>query len=306
MVRCLKTKTGFTLVELLVVIAIIGVLVSLLLPAVQSARESARRMSCGNNLKQLGLALHVYHDMVQSLPPGYVWSADDPLVGGWGWGALILPQIEQSALYDAINTNVNRMPMNPTDETRMILNGFLCPSDDSAGMGNLNSRRNGHAKSNYLGNMGVANSINTAHHDIFPARTTPQDAQAKKFYAKGIFFSSQSPNNPTRLRDVVDGTTNTFLLGERNWSGSSGSGPAGGIWAGAYEANKAAGVVAACNATDRMLNGIDNFAFASTHPGGGQFSMVDGSTRFISENIDGNIYEALATRKGQEVISSGF
>src|SRR5258708_2555504 len=126
------SRRGFTLIELLVVIAVIGVLVGLLLPAVQQAREAARRMSCRNNLKQIGLALHNYHGSHNVFPPGYVsnFDASGTDTGpGWGWAAMILPQMEQRPLFDAVNFNTPiEAPSNQTNRLGVV-GGFLCPSD---------------------------------------------------------------------------------------------------------------------------------------------------------------------------------
>src|SRR5690606_19265562 len=101
------------LIELLVVIAIIAILIALLLPAVQQAREAARRSTCKNNLRQIGLALHNYHDAHDTFPPGYIWASWAPEGPGWGWPTMILPYLDQAALYQLLDTSVNRMPEDP-------------------------------------------------------------------------------------------------------------------------------------------------------------------------------------------------
>ena len=132
--RPTHSRGGFTLIELLVVIAIIAVLIALLLPAVQSAREAARRIQCTNNLKQLGLALHNYHDAVQVFPPGYVaarrfFDAETDTGPGWSWASMILPQLDQGPLFSAINFSLPvQAPANAT-AARTNVAGFLCPSD---------------------------------------------------------------------------------------------------------------------------------------------------------------------------------
>src|SRR4051794_14067209 len=131
-------RPGFTLIELLVVISIIAVLIALLLPAVQAAREAARRSHCVNNLKQIGIALHNYHDVMGVFPPGYVSAqspGSNPLTGGndtgagWAWGSMILPQIEQDSLFHAINFSLSVSPAANNTVSLMRINAYLCPSD---------------------------------------------------------------------------------------------------------------------------------------------------------------------------------
>ena len=138
-------RRGFTLIELLVVIAIIAVLISLLLPAVQSAREAARRAQCVNNLKQIGLAMHNYHDTVGSFPPGGINGSDSWAGTWWDWPAFILPQMEQAPLYNAINfslQNINQLDANAANDPqvtvwRSVISSYLCPSDPAAGTGKV-------------------------------------------------------------------------------------------------------------------------------------------------------------------------
>ena len=130
-----KRRRGFTLIELLVVLAVIAVLVSLLLPAVQNAREAARRVSCKNNLKQIGIGLHLYHDTFATLPPGYIANfAKEEDEKGWGWGAFLLPYIEQSSLYDALDPDAQSLTNVANDAEygqwlRTSLQLYVCPSD---------------------------------------------------------------------------------------------------------------------------------------------------------------------------------
>ena len=130
----MKRSRGFTLIELLVVIAIIAVLIALLLPAVQSAREAARRMQCVNNLKQIGIALHNYHDALSILPSGYIAASkfidgETDTAPGWSWASMILPQLDQPPLYSSINVYLPIQAAANTTSTQTILSAFLCPSD---------------------------------------------------------------------------------------------------------------------------------------------------------------------------------
>src|SRR5271166_430496 len=130
----MKRSRGFTLIELLVVIAIIAVLIALLLPAVQSAREAARRMQCVNNLKQLGIALHNYHDALSIFPPGYIAASkfidgETDTAPGWSWASMILPQLEQASLYSSINVYLPIQAGANVTATQTIVGAYLCPSD---------------------------------------------------------------------------------------------------------------------------------------------------------------------------------
>lgn len=217
-----RSVRGFTLVELLVVIAIIGILVALLLPAVQAAREAARRMSCGNNLKQIGLALHNYHDKFKSFPPARVRSANHALEpSAWltnntSWHARILPEMEQQPLYDRIDwtlMNGSTSHANHAAVRATVLPMYRCPSD--GGKGNFpwtdkatNVRYTGSAA---LTSDGPTNYVGCVGHDVLV-----QAAAA----TRGIFARSQVDMNTrigtgtTSMADVIDGTSNTLAVSE--------------------------------------------------------------------------------------------
>ncbi|WP_166825689.1 DUF1559 domain-containing protein [Thalassoroseus pseudoceratinae] len=277
-------KRGFTLIELLVVIAIIAILIALLLPAVQQAREAARRTQCKNNLKQIGVATHNYHDTYKSFPSGWIQSrTSGTLEPGWGWGALILPFIEQGNLHEQMGVSTVDFDLvdgtddgtaSPTPETETVLDAYRCPSDTG---GELNSNRGGHAVSNYIGVYGSCcrDNLNAGN---------------------GMFWS----NSSVRMRDVEDGTTQTFMIGEINRDEPE---RRGGIWAGYYTNGKYGGVVwQTDNTAADVINGTSNFTFSSKHPGGAHFLAADGSTHFVSENIDGVMYERLGNRKDGQVV----
>ena len=235
--KLIKRRLGFTLIELLVVIAIIAVLIALLLPAVQQAREAARRTQCKNNLKQIGLALHNYHDSYNRFPPGFVF---DPNRGQasygknmWGWGALILPMLEQATLYNNCNFSqgffggLTAAGTDQVDTPVTSLHGpeitalpaFKCPSDrglpttfyrgDGAG-GGSNSRALGGA-STYVGVNGGILALNTG----TPAAPVWSDFTSPQMLtAQGGTFGG---NSRVGLRDMTDGSSNCFVIGEKRF-----------------------------------------------------------------------------------------
>jgi len=206
-------RLGFTLVELLVVIAIIGVLVALLLPAVQAAREAARRSSCGNNLKQIGLSLHNFHDTFLNLPPGQINDDNDR----YGWPAYILPFIEQDNIYNQlVDAGVLFYPTGNTPNTdslrpetqirqnhassvcKTTLDAFMCPSDVLSEVNN-----DGYGKNNYCGNVG-------------PQFANFGCASEKGNVQEGplVFSNDNVATYVVKFRDVTDGTANTIMVGE--------------------------------------------------------------------------------------------
>ncbi|MFM7152179.1 MAG: DUF1559 domain-containing protein, partial [Gemmataceae bacterium] len=199
-----RTK-GFTLIELLVVLAIIGVLLGLLLPAVQKVREAAAKIQCFNNLKQVGLALHSYHDVNGHFPPGYVSafdSAGNDTGPGWGWAAHILPQIEQDNLFRLIDFKQPIEAMVNTQPRTTIVKTFLCPGDNSPQQafpvgprsinGQLLSTLCTVAPANYVGNYGIGEP---------------------GVDGDGLFFR----NSKVRIGDISDGTSSTLMAGERSF-----------------------------------------------------------------------------------------
>lgn len=284
-------RHGFTLVELLVVIAIIGILVALLLPAVQAAREAARRSQCKNNLKQIGLGLHLYHDVYRTFPPGYIFNArrypGDR--SNYSWCALLLPFIEQSAIHDQLQPNLPESLLQALGNPAKLqviqspLSVFLCPSDPSQELNvdrpldqsGLNITV---ATSNYVGNHGMLN-------------TCPS--------ARGIFCA----HSKVRLADITDGTSNTFLAGERVTRDLRGTGKHGAaIWVGAIQAlggilpdESPVGFHGAARYQMQTGDRADSpgslpaFCFSSEHKGGALFAMSDGAVRFVSETVESQI-----------------
>ncbi|MFN3152465.1 DUF1559 domain-containing protein [Bremerella sp.] len=294
---------GFTLVELLVVIAIIGVLIALLLPAVQQAREAARRMSCSNQLKQIGIALHNYHDTFGKLPPGIVTSNQTC------WLTHILPQIEQSPLYDQIDSvgafnepweDVTAMvSTGATPLAKTVIDGYICPSDTGDGINKrLGSSPNQFGKSNYIG-------VFSAYYNSTNATATNGSGGSDR---QATFYD----NSDTAFRDITDGLSNTIIVAER--AERKGSGPTGSLWIGYH--NDFGGSISggisqfqvrlrmerSSNDTDYNINGNSNYNPSSNHPGGAQFLRGDASVVFLPETINLRTQAALGTIDGGEVI----
>jgi len=292
---------GFTLVELLVVIAIIGVLVALLLPAVQAAREAARRAQCTNNLKQLGLALHNYHDVNRAFPPGNIAHWTGSVVNGWGWTwhAKLLPFIEQNSLYDEIGSHMNTDTGGSTDAwvvlacEETVIPAFQCPSHPN---GNLSYSGQGNDQiSNYNGVCGT-NTFNSDHTD---------EMSDVGFRGDGIFFL----NSSIGFRDIIDGSSNTFIVGEVQvkLADNMPGGDRHYIFSPSGDGNPPTDVSEYLIGMERgefgdPINSGGEEAAGSYHPGGCLFLFADGSTSFISENINEIVYQALSTRAKGEVI----
>ena len=299
-----RATRGFTLIELLVVIAIIAVLIALLLPAVQQAREAARRTQCKNNLKQLGLALHNYHDTYLIFPLAMyldIWStAPTAIDSQWGWSVMLLPYIDQAPMFNQLLVGPNTFEQAANDPIRLkmlttALPAFICPSDPEQG---VNRNRPFLQKSS----GGLCNGM------ILP--NTVQFGKSNYMCCNGNHDSDgifPSGGGRVGIRDITDGTSNTIMVGERSSPRYARqtvpTGPWAGVWAGQeltctgltnvwclagktefqMNSGKNSDVVGSTTASDQPLVG-----FGSTHTGGAQFLMADGSARFISENIQWN------------------
>jgi prepilin-type N-terminal cleavage/methylation domain-containing protein/prepilin-type processing-associated H-X9-DG protein len=320
----MRARRAFTLIELLVVIAIISVLIALLLPSVQAAREAARRVQCTNNLKQLGVALHNYHDTVGTFAPGYL-SAVDPVTfdndgPGWGWGARSLNQVEQTTLFNNINFVLGiEFPANQTARTT-VLAVFLCPSDafrqdiftvvDSSTSNTMpGAPICPVASSNYLGSIGTGDPSS-----LYPFIIDDDDQPPGRDNGNGLFFRNHSVN----IAQILDGASQTFAVGERSQNLSRAS------WTGAVtsaavplvallgeaglDPEGGGALVLAHTGEGHGPNSPSGLAhgdqYWSLHPGGANFLFADGSVHFIKEVVGFKVFQALATRNGAEVLSS--
>ncbi|WP_261342936.1 DUF1559 domain-containing protein [Gimesia algae] len=311
MMKRLTAKRGFTLIELLVVIAIIAILIALLLPAVQQAREAARRSTCKNNLKQIGLALHNYHETHRSFPQMHVENIRnttyDPDTDSYlAWSVMLLPFMDQSSLYNQINMNAPwRANYTGTPPqlalVKTILPAFNCPSDPMEG---LNTNIGSWGKSNY------------------PAIYSP--CNIKPGATAGSCYAGPFNNHAvTRMRDFTDGVSNVIMVGERTTEGVN----AGGLWIGASNSSGTAGNYAnwpyhtalvrtwqGATATPDpstiyLINGINNntgtkyeWSLSSSHTGGCHFVFGDGRVKFISENVNGDTLVYLAAINDKNVL----
>ncbi|MDR3620270.1 MAG: DUF1559 domain-containing protein [Paludisphaera borealis] len=335
---------GFTLIELLVVIAIIAVLIALLLPAVQAAREAARRVQCVNNMKQIGLALHNYHEAMNVFPPGYVSSVlagvTDPCDqdaenqmsvdrgSGWAWGSMILPHMEQQNVFNAVNFSLSvAYAANYTCSTTVV-SGYLCPSDaggpdlvpvfkdppDPANPGTYSGSAidDTVARGNYVGMFGVGEICANSGSTNLPN-------QGSIGQASGLFYR----NSRVGVAAIIDGTSNTIAVGERSHNLS-------------YVTWTARSIDGWLGKTSLVEGGTDKFSpspeecwtqvlgpagledgsrtpndpeahvedYWSRHPGGVNFLFADGSVHFLKDSINPAPWRALATRASGEVVSS--
>lgn len=310
---------GFTLIELLVVIAIIAILVALLLPAVQQAREAARRTQCRNNLKQQGLALHNYHDAHLVFPPGYIADVFHPQGDpetfdgpqGWAWGMLILPYLEQAVLYKQFDINLPSWHPQHSLAAQTPLPFFLCPSAIDTGSPVIVRDDAGDPIATFSRSTYVANA---GHDEPWGYAVTNQAP-----YANGPFFR----NSKVGTKDVSDGLSNTVFLGEhvpmvsdKTWVGVP---PGAAVCP--NQPQRFAPLIIECDEAATLVlvhsgpSAEEGFVIHppndpsvhvcqmySQHVGGAHVLMGDGSVRFVSANISVTIWAAVSSRNGNEVV----
>jgi prepilin-type N-terminal cleavage/methylation domain-containing protein/prepilin-type processing-associated H-X9-DG protein len=320
----MRRRTAFTLIELLVVIAIIAVLIGLLLPAVQKVREAAGRISCRNNLKQIGLAMHGYHDTRGKLPPAYSWLKPgspppppqpipppgfrahdipppqhyiEPNWPGWGWAAHILSFVEQDAIFKQIDFSQSTVGPWVATVRAMPLAVYTCPSDQQTGvytvLDQLNRPLVTAATNSYSACYGTAGFMNQV----------PDGGD-------GVLYRASE----TRIKDISDGTSTTFLVGEKGafftqapWVGALAAGTIR-TTPGAYVYKS---VIHPASSMPMARIGVkplndpycEPYEFFSPHPGVVNFLFCDGSVRGVVTTTDVDTLRALATRAGNETIS---
>ncbi len=308
-----REHSAFTLIELLVVIAVLGVLVALLLPAVQAAREAARRIQCANNLKQVGLGFHSYHSTFQKFPVGGagVASATNASIRQmWrpSWGTSLLPFIEQSALYDTLDMDVPYLDAVNRAGGAEIVRTYLCSSAPKSTMlrpnGDTPTSSVRYGRTDYGGNYGERGLRCPPPHQC---QNNYSDIGITDGVGRGALLFGK--DGQLAMKSFLDGTSSTIMIGEAPEGLHS-------IWIGHKNLFDQSAPISAhvvpgtqwqsCAPFLKSVEG--NFCdfgqeFHSYHPGGSMFLMVDGSTHFITEQLDLKIFSALLSRRGGEVIS---
>lgn len=297
----MKSKSGFTLVELLVVIAIIGILIGMLLPAVQQVRAAAHRSQCSNNSRQIGLAILNYESANQAFPAGWKTGIPGDALAepGWGWSAHILPFLDAGNLQDQIDFRVAIDDSSHEETIQSVIPIFLCPSDPAESVLNFDEHVE-HGEHSHL-RFGPQDHEHE-HEELMVSRSNysgvfgSTEIEDSPLKGNGVFFG----NSGVELRDVTDGTSNTIMVGER----SNELGPIS--WVGMVpEVDEPfARIVAVTDHSPNHPSG--HFEdFRSHHATGINVTMVDGSTHFVNDNITESVFQALGSRSGGETVSIG-
>jgi len=299
--RSADPRTGFTLIELLVVIAIIATLIALLLPAVQQARESARRTQCKNNLKQIGLALHNYHDTCSILPVMNPYCpTNGPPVGSkrWGWIPMLLPYVDAAPLYNTFNFNAASWQGTNFQYLQRSYPAFLCPSDPLA---NEIREEEWFSSPTWLISQTDYAAIIGDYQNATGVGQLPTYGNMSCFQQVRGMMGRWGWS--ARFRDVPDGLSTTFMVGEcigamcitQNWGVQN--------WGTtAHPINFMNQSLRQSLPTQANPRWDESIGFRSEHPAGCHFLTGDGAVRFVSENIDGQTYRSLASRMGTEIV----
>jgi len=299
-VTFVRRRRGFTLVELLVVIAIIGILVALLLPAIQAARESARKVSCRNNLHQIGVAMHNYESAFRKLPPGYTYAKGaQGNALGHSWTDMILPFMELNSIHDRIDFKKPIYdPINAAIRETHI-DSLLCPTDDVSPTGFVEMGDERYAMACYVANFGTP--------DLDEDQEQRLDPSGRPW---GPFYR----NSTTKLKDITDGTAKTLMVGERQNGLFRHKGSHGvhieyeTTWAGAvreisdFDDDHGHMVLFQTGHTPNHADSDDRDVSAS-HSGEALYLMCDASVHSIRESIDDKVYFALGTMNGGESVA---